>query len=358
MVLKKFILLLILGASVVAGPLTAQNDTIDLTFLEDDSLHQQIRLFESEEILEITLSFDITRYKRTKAQEEELDAILVYKTSQSDSIIREVKVRARGEMRKSYCDMPPIRLNFKRSFKAEGDEFSSLDKIKIVTHCKPGNEAYVLKEYLAYKLYNALTENSFRVRLARITYINTAKESKPIRQFAFFIEPDEVLNSRLKAVELENLKINQRRIIPEVMDRAAIFNYMIGNTDWSVPIQHNFYVVAQPLSDNPSQAIAIPYDFDHSGLVNTDYAAPFEGLGIESVTDRKYLGICRTREQYLEALKEFADKKDEFYKIINEFPYLNTRIKKEMLTFLGGFYSGFDKRNTLANKLANECIQF
>lgn len=358
MVFERFATALLIMASVFSTQLSAQNDTIDLTFLEDDSLYQQIKLFESDELLEIRLSFDITKYKRTKAQEEELDAVLVYKTSPSDSIIREVKVRARGEMRKSYCDMPPIRLNFKRSYTAEGDEFSRIDKIKLVTHCKPGNEAYVLKEYLAYKLYNALTDNSFRVRLAKITYTNTARESKPISQFAFFIEPDEVLLSRLKAVELENLKINQRRIKPEIMDRAAIFNYMIGNTDWSVPIQHNFYVVAQPLSENPTQAIAIPYDFDHSGLVNTDYAAPFEGLGIESVTERKYLGICRTKEVYIEALKEFSDRKEEFYGIINDFPYLNNRVKKEMLTFLGAFFSGFDKRNTLVNKLLNECISF
>lgn len=354
MMFKKLIICIITGVSVLT--LSAQNDTIDLTFLENDSLYQQIRLFESDELLEINLSFDITKFKRTKLKEEELDAILTYKTASSDSIVREVKVRARGEMRKNYCDMPPIRFNFQRSYTTAGDEFGRIDKMKVVTHCKPGNEAYVLKEFLAYKLLNALTENSFRVRLAKITYTNTAKESKPLSQFAFFIEPNEVLLSRLKAVELENLKINQRRIRPEIMDRAAIFNYMIGNTDWSVPIQHNFYVIAQPLSDNPTQAIAIPYDFDHSGLVNTDYAAPFEGLGIESVTERKYLGICRTEEVYTEALKEFAARKDEFYRIINEFPYLNTRVKKEMLNFLGSFYSGFDKRNTLVNKLLHECI--
>jgi hypothetical protein len=253
--------------------------------------------------------------------------------------------------------MPPIRLNFKKEGK-DTDEFSNIDKLKVVTHCKLGNEEFTLKEYLVYKLYNVLTENSLRVRLARITYINTAKQSKPIRQFAFFIEPVNVLCKRTNSVEVTSTNITQKSIKPEIMDRMAIFNYMIGNTDWSVPIYHNIIVLSQATSERPDLGVIIPYDFDGTGLVNVDYVVPFEGLGIKTMRERRYLGVCRSEEVFIEAIREFAEKKDEFYRIINDFPYLKERTKKDVTIFLDGFYDGFDKRNTIVYKFLSECLKF
>ncbi len=69
-------------------------------------------------------------------------------------------------------------LNFKKQ-DSVGGEFSKIDKIKLVTHCSAGGEEYLLKEFLIYKMYNVLTEYGFKVRLLRVNYINTFKESKP-----------------------------------------------------------------------------------------------------------------------------------------------------------------------------------
>jgi hypothetical protein len=142
------------------------------------------------------------------------------------------------------------------------------------------------------------------------------------------------------------------------MDRLAIFNYMIGNTDWSVPNQHNCKIIS-PLEVNSSGlGIVIPYDFDYSGLVNADYAVPYEPLGLSSVRERRYVGICRTEDAFINALREFKEKKEEFYKIINDFPLLDKRNRKEMIDYLDSFYSRFDNKNSVVFDILSGCTNF
>lgn len=350
-----FLLLIILNASLIST--SAQNEPKKQKKPGDDAAAGVVRLFESDEILNIKLRFDISAYKKNRSDTSELDALLTYYLSQTDSVEKKIRIRARGNMRRSYCDMPPIRLNFKES-RSLHDEFVNIDKIKMVTQCKVGSEETLLREYLCYKLFNQLSDNSFRVRLARVTYINTARKNKSQVEYAFLIEPTDILCKRLGMIEIKDVKTSQKVMKYDMMDRLAIFNYMIGNTDWSVPIFHNVLVMKQnvlPLTDMLS---IIPFDFDQAGLVDAEYAAPFEGLGIKSVKERRYLGICRDEATFTAALKEFADKKEDFYRTINEFPYLSNRVKKEMIIYLEGFYDGFDKRNSIIYKLQKDCINF
>jgi hypothetical protein len=355
--MKKLICLLFSLTGFIITPVFGQNDTLNVTYEVKDTLNKNIRLFDRDDLLEFSLRFNITAYKRQRSEKEYLPAVLTYHISETDSINKDLKIRARGIMRLSYCDYPPIRLNFKKS-ESPDDEFSNIDKLKLVTHCKLGNEEYTLQEYLIYKLYNVLTDLSYRVRLARINYINTAKQSKPVKQFAFLIEPTEVLCKRTNSVEVLVGSIGQKTIKPDIMDRMAIFNYMIGNCDWDVVARHNVVILSQGQSERPDLGVIIPYDFDYSGLISTSYAVPPEVLPIESVRERYYLGICRNEKEFINALKEFSDKKEELYKVITEFPYLKDKIKKQMTNYLDGFFNDIDKRNTLANKMMSECFEF
>lgn len=142
------------------------------------------------------------------------------------------------------------------------------------------------------------------------------------------------------------------------MDRMAIFCYMIGNTDWSVPNQHNCKVLSSMSYSGSNLGVIVPYDFDYSGLVDTDYAVPYEKLGIESVRERLYLGLCRSEDVFINALKEFSDKKEEFYKVINNFTLLSEKERKRMTEYLDSFYAGFDKRNSIVFDLLGECKTF
>jgi hypothetical protein len=340
----------------LAQSIFSQNDSLYTRYAIADTINENLELFKSNELLKISLRFDITEYKKKRSDKDYLDAILTYHTSDKDSINKEIKVRSRGIFRRAYCDFPPLMLNFKMKDSVKG-EFTNINKLKMVTQCMSGDEELLLKEYLIYKLYNVMTENSFRVRLLRVNYINTSKQKKTISEYAFVIEPLDFLAKRLNSVEVKG-NVTQKSIKPEMMDRMAIFNYMIGNTDWSVPIHHNILVLAQATSERPDLGIIIPFDFDFSGLVDASYSSPFEGLRISSVRERLYLGVCRSENVYISALNEFLKLKEDFYKVINDFQYLNDKSKKEMISYLEGFFKGIDKRNTLANKLRIECIQF
>ncbi|MCX6255307.1 MAG: hypothetical protein NTV31_12625 [Bacteroidia bacterium] len=353
--MKKAMCILIFLSGSLIRPAFGQIEPVDSSYAIADTQNIKIALFDNDELFDISLKFDITDYQRKRSDKEYLDALLTYYISDTDSITKKIKVKARGEFRRTLCVFPPLLLNFKMN-DSVGGEFAGIDKLKLVPYCKIGYEDYVLREYLTYKLYNALTDNSLRVKLLRITYINTFKKSKPLTQYGFALEPIKLLEKRTNSVEVKSIHLTQKNIKPEMMDRFAIFNYMIGNTDWSVPIMHNALVLSQGGSDRPDLGIIVPFDFDYSGLVNADYAVPFESLPIKTVRERYYLGICRSEEVFLNALKEFSDKKEEFYRIINEFPYLGEKSKKDMILYLDRFYTGFDKRNSIVYNLRKTCI--
>lgn len=338
-------------------PAAGQNDTVDSPLVISDTLQIDSDLFTTDEILNISLRFDITQYQRKKPKEEYLDAIITYHFNDYDSVNKEIRLKTRGGMRNGYCSFPPIRLNFNKT-KIDRSDLNEIEKVKMVTHCQSGNEDYILREYLVYKLYNVLTDESFRVRLVKVQYINTFKKSKPINSYAFWIEPEEMLAKRLNAVSVNSEKLTQKNILTSVMDRSAIFNYMIGNTDWSVPNQHNVKVFSKLSTETRGLGILVPYDFDYCGLVNADYAIPYEPLGLESVRERRYVGICRSEDVYINALREFKEKKEEFYKVINEFPVIDEKSKKDMIRYLDTFYSGFDKRNSVVYNILDGCNKF
>ncbi|TFH37576.1 MAG: hypothetical protein E4G95_04680 [Bacteroidia bacterium] len=349
--MKKLLFIVVLTSGMFWLAL-GQNDETELYSVSDTI--KDFGLFKNEEILELSLRFDITTYRRKKPKDDYLDAVLTYHISATDSINRSLKLKSRGEFRNEYCDFPPIQLNFKKG-DFERDDLQGLNKVKLVTHCQTGNENGLFKEYLIYKLYNVLTDTSFRVRLVRINYINTFKDTKPVRSYAFFIEPLDFLAERINAVPVEATNLGQVNIVPEMMDRMAIFNYMVGNTDWSVPNQHNCKVLVQPGSENSNLGLVAPYDFDYSGFVNASYAIPAEGLGIERVTQRIYQGICRDEEVFRDALKEFETKKESFYNVILDFPYMDERTKSQMIKFLDEFYNDFDSKNSIVRHLVIEC---
>jgi hypothetical protein len=87
----------------------------------------------------------------------------------------------------------------------------------------------------------------------------------------------------------------------------SLFQYMIGNTDYSILVLHNVIMV----DDAKGVRHTVPYDFDYSGLVNAHYAVPYKGLGLVSVQDRLYRGPCKTEAELEAALKVFREKQAE-----------------------------------------------
>jgi|WetSurMetagenome_2_1015567.scaffolds.fasta_scaffold47576_2 hypothetical protein len=355
MKIKNYKLASIIAVLVLLFPGT-NYESLALNSISDTS-KVSFGLFEEDKPLEITLRLDLSTYFRTKPQEEYIKTNIILHLSKTDSINKNIKLRTRGAFRNQYCRFAPIELNFKKADFGFSD-LNKISKIKLAPQCGSGkqNEDYLLREYLTYKLFNVLTDTSFRVRLLTVNYIDSEKKRKPIRQFAFFIEPVEMLTTRTNTVQIKTHTLTQKNIDPRVMDRFTLFNYMIGNYDWAVPNQHNVLII-KPLAFDPnSLPIAVPHDFDWTGLVNATYAIPAEIVGTENVRERIFTGICRSKEEYRKDLDMLLKKKDEFYRVINEFPYLNQSSKKDMINYLDGFfYQITGKNDNLIFYLMNSC---
>jgi hypothetical protein len=134
---------------------------------------------------------------------------------------------------------------------------------------------------------------------------------------------------------------------------------MVGNYDWAVPNRHNIKVIRPLTFDNLNLAVAVPYDFDWTGLVNASYAIPDDKItGTTTVRERIFLGVCRSREDYRKELEQFLEKKDEFYRLINEFPYLNEKQKRDMIYYLDEFYELCSGRQRILEVFLNSCKDF
>jgi hypothetical protein len=327
---------LLLFSSMIISRSYGQNDSTDVKEQIPDSLRQEISLFGSDELLNISLYFDLGSFLKKSTQNDSFDAEMIIRPGEKDSIYKKIKLKYRGVIRRELCSFPPIEINFKKPLYSDSGK---IKKLKLVTHCEPGSlsDEYVIKEYLVYKLFNALTDTSFRARLLKVNYIDTKKNKKTIVKYGIFIEPVEMLAKRTNSYVLSSTTLNQNHIIPEVMDRLAIFNYMVANWDWSIPGQHNVKIIKPRSYGSGARAMAVPYDFDLTGVVNAQYAVPPPNIGIENVRDRIYSGPCRTEEVYIKDFMEFSNHREKLLSAVNECPQLNQRSKKNIILFLDEF---------------------
>jgi len=248
-----------------------------------------------------------------------------------------VVLDVRGHYRMENCFVPPIRVKFNNN---EQSVFKTWKPLKLVSECKLSkeNEQYLLKEYLVYKMYNLLTDMSFRVRLMNLTFQDSAGTRKPISEYAFLLEDIKDLAKRNDCVEWKGGKRNTEGTHRKQMTLVAVFEYMIGNTDWAVSVNHNIKLIVSA-KDTTSRPYSVPYDFDYSGLVNTDYAVPDERLQIENVKQRLYRGFPRSMGELEEILNIFNQQKANIYALVKHFDLLTARSKGEITEYLDEFYT-------------------
>jgi hypothetical protein len=134
------------------------------------------------------------------------------------------------------------------------------------------------------------------------------------------------------------------------MDLVALFEYMIGNTDWSVFAIHNIRVV-----EGGGVYFPVAYDFDFSGLVGSSYALPDERLPIKSVKSRLYRGPCRKIEELVTMIETFNTKRDTIYQVFKESPGLEPARIKEATGYLDGFFNEIKKPKSFDGAMGYAC---
>ncbi len=79
-----------------------------------------------------------------------------------------------------------------------------------------------------------------------MTYVDTGRKNKVTEGWAFMIEPEEMLAERKGARVVKNNELPTTLMRPLEMDVLALFQYMIGNTDFSVSGRHNIKILGLP----------------------------------------------------------------------------------------------------------------
>jgi hypothetical protein len=325
----KIILLIILCC---AGELQAQKDLLN-----------KKNFFTSDTTLSVSVSSDfshlVSQALKDTSIEEWQPAIVQFRIGEFRVDCNDAEIKARGKYRKEACYPPPVMVKFNHK--------NLPGRLKLVWPCKTNStlyEQYVLKEYLVYKMYNLLTEESFRVRLVKVSFVDTKNKIRSDERFGFFIEDIDQVAKRNKCFEMqEDSLLHTESVQRKQMTDLALFQYMIGNTDWNVPVKRNLKFLYCNSSGNP---VAVPYDFDYSGIVNAKYAIPSETLPIISVKERYYLGFTRTMEELRMAVRNIQDKKDKLFELIRDQEGLDAINKKEMIKYLEEFFedTGSDRK--------------
>ncbi|MDF1863990.1 MAG: hypothetical protein P1U70_04125 [Saprospiraceae bacterium] len=297
-------------------------------------------LMHYQEVLDLTIETDLTFLKENRRSEAYQKANIQFLDKNKDEQNWDLKIRLRGNFRRINCEnIPPLKWKFKKS-DLEKAGLNVFNDMKLVTTCieeKIPAKTALMKEYLAYRLYNSFTENSFRVQLLRLTYKDSST-GKKLKSWGFLIEDLAQLRDRINAEKVENtLGLTVGQFDQKALKMTSIFEYFIGNADWDLKIAKNVKVVQKN-----GKLIPIPYDFDFSGFVNAPYSIPNPDYGLASVQERVYLGAPTDIGFLHSTLLIFYGKKDEFKKTIKKFKYLDSVSKNESIAYLNSFFEDLE----------------
>ena len=272
---------------------------------------------------------------RTKMAEQYQEATFSFKLADGSWVDWDVKLKTRGNVRKEVCSYPPVKVKIpKRDLRGLG--FNTMNEIKFVLPC--GNSKkdldYLFKEALIYKLYEQIHPICIRARIVKMEALRDNKQR--FSSYGILIEHEEEISNRLHCDIVDRGVINSSVLERDAYLKMVFFEYMISNTDWSVPNRHNLLLVHVP--DYSNRVVPIPYDFDYSGLVNTHYAVPADVFPIKSVTERYFMGLNVTEEEALQTARFFLEKKEDLLRCVNGYEFLEERPCKDVRESLEEFF--------------------
>ena len=309
-------------------------------------------LFQDEAPLRLTLKTDLRALFRDRdAEREDHPATLTYVTPAGDTTSVPVALRTRGIFRLQRCAFPPLRLDLPRR-RLDGTPFAGEDKLKLVTHCRDQRsfEQNLLQEYALYRVFNAVTHRGFRARLARVTYVDSVR-ADTITRYAVLLESAQALARRLGTEIVDAPNVYEFLIDDAHMTEVAVFQYLIGNTDWSVWGPHNITIVR----DTVGRLYAIPYDFDFAGVIAAPYAVPAPQLPIRSVRERLYRGFCQPDSLLATVLARFRAVKDSIYAAYRAVPDLQPGDLRRALGYFDEFYRTIDDPGAVRREFVRGC---
>jgi len=317
---------------------------------QQSSLLQEIR---QDSALDLYITQDWKTLEKKKKEKTYQPAEVRFVTKTFDTKIIPASVRTRGNMRLEICSLPPLKLKFEKSV-LEAQGLSPMNEMDIVQPCHEDKEYYqlILKEYLAYKLWELVSPYSFKTQLIRIHYTNPDGSSAHDPSYAFLVENTEELVERLGGRRNKTTVISSNACDKDPYLNMVIFQFMIGNTDWYIQNRHNLEFVVLP---GHNLLVTIPFDFDYSGLVGAPYAVHHESIELSSVNTRYYQGKCYSEAEVQAALKVFQEQKINILNMPGRIQGLDEKEAKAARAYLGNFFEIIENPKKLESQVIKHC---
>lgn len=304
--------------------------------------------------MEIRLDFDEVCVSGESKDCPDLPAEISYRAADGSrkSLLVNIRSRGRWSKRTGDCSLPALFVYFTVD-QTRNTIFEGQAMLPLTTHCKhsdPKYENYVLTEYLAHRLYGLLTGVSLNARLLRVTYMDSGTDWRRHR-VAFFTEHFERLAKRNNKEFYKVKRCDLKKTIPEEMATLALFQFMIGNLDWSVWGCHNI-----ALFRNPDGSITpVPYDFDFSGLVYAEYATPPERYWQLDIRTRRYRGYCWPGLDWPALFEKFQGVRDEVFAELAALPYPSEKHRRRVRAYLKSFYEIIESNAKRRKRIIDRC---
>jgi hypothetical protein len=156
--------------------------------------------------------------------------------------------------------------------------------------------------------------------------------------------------------------IGPQRLDPGDAALMSLFQYLIANADWAAlrgpdPEQccHNVELIGPDPSGATGKLFAIPYDFDASGLVNADYAAPAPGLPIRDVRQRLYWGYCAHNDALPGARRQVLAQEQAIYDLVMAEESLQSRRRNNARKYLEQGFDTLRDDKDFQRKIVDRC---
>ena len=300
------------------------------------------------EAIEMTLEADLTTFVGQKKTNNYIPGKLRTKDGKTYTI----ELRPRGRYRRKVSQVPPMKIRFDEK-ELQTENLDTLNEIKIAlpsVHNDQGNDL-IIKEYLAYRMFETVSSAYFRARLVKLTLIDTNEKGMGKKKvYAIFIEDEEDVARRLDGIPEGEFGI---KLDKHEQDQAALvvmFQYLIGNTDWDFAMHRNVELIKKKAND---KILALPYDFDFSGLVSAPYASPSSESGVKTVRDRYLMSAGVDAEALKSATQILKSKEKELYKICR-CKHLSSEHSADMLNFLASFFKNMDGKDIAPTVMAEK----
>ena len=331
-----YCLIFILSFS-LAGPISGQ---------EKQSLFQILSKMEG--MPHLSISTDFKRLVGKKLKEEYQEASLTISHASLDRPIDlGGRIRARGNLRKQVCRIPPVKYDVPNG-DLEHNNWALLDKLQFVFPCRfrKSDQEKLYKEELLYQMYAIFDSNTIQTKLLEVEIIH---EGETTEEFvAFIIEDEEEYAHRTGAKIVESGRIVAQALDREAFLKMLFFQYMIANVDWAISEKHNIQMVKLP---DIQRVVPLPYDFDYSGFVDQNYAVPHESLPIKSVHERYFFPYQLTDEEIEHARLLFLSKEEDIYSICESAHYLEPKTIQRSKKYLKNFFDLLRNPKSLKRRL-------